>query len=443
MKIARGERKESYSCPQLEPILKSTKSIMVYQEQVMRIFTDLGGFTLAQADAMRKIIGKKLGKDEFDKHRGHFVEGCRENGIDERISEALFEDMAEFASYSFNLAHAAAYTLLSVWAMYMKTHYTAEFLAAYMTHVKKEEAVTEMVADARRLEVAVKRPDINISTDRYELDEGAILAPLHSIKGVGEKAVAAILEARRAGAFISVDEMRDRVNKRAVNIRIVELLERAGAFESLGVKEEDDEQREKNYAELLPMLCEPPTLPLEGEAIVESAIDPVLNEIATFAGEAHLQPIFPEFGSSPAIMAINMPVKGEKKLLTARGTQLYVNTLKKHGIDMKFSYYTSVLKCNHAMPSKAPKKSIAFGLEMLRQEIQIVKPKLIVVFATQAIPLFISKGKMGKLNGKLVFNKLYDCYVLFSYSPQYANFKEDIAPMFEANMMKLSETFER
>jgi DNA polymerase-3 subunit alpha len=440
--IVQGKREESYPCPQLQPILGMTKSIIVYQEQVMRIFTDLGGFSMAHADKMRKIIGKKLGKDEFDKHRADFVGGCDKNGIPSQVADDLFNDMAEFAAYSFNLAHAAAYTMLSVWSMYMKANYPAEFLASYMSCVKSEDSVGEMVADSRKMNVPVTRPDINISTNNYELDGGTILAPLGAIKGVGEKAVEAILEARKDGPFLSVDDMRERVNRRAVNVRIVELLQRAGAFERLGVIEENEEQREKNYNELLPMLAEIPTMSLDHPGVADLSFSTVSDQIEAWANTSNLKPMYPEFGTQPSIMAINMPLKGERKLLTKQSTMLFTKTLQEYGISRKNIYYTSLLKCVHEDPAKAKKSHMSTGIEIVKQEIAIVKPKLIVVFAAQAIPLFAPDGKMGKLNGRVVYSKVYDCYVMFSWSPQYAAYKtEEIGPAFRANMVKISEMF--
>lgn len=442
VKISQGRDYESYACPQLEPILSSTKSIMIYQEQIMRIFSDLGGFTWAQADQMRKIIGKKLGKDEFDKHRDNFVAGCEKNGIPATVSDSLFSDMAEFASYSFNLAHAAAYTMISLWCMYLKAHYPSEFIAAYMSCVKSEDSQGNMVAEAKRLGVPVERPDINRSTDKYILEDGKVLAPLGAIKGVGEKAVESILEGRKDGVFLSVEDMKARVYRRVVTVRVIDILERAGAFESLGVKEYNDEQREKNYAELLPMLNEVPALSLDRDHLEEEYFAAIIKQVDDLAAASGKKPLHAEHGTKPVIMAINMPVKGETKLLKNRGTKLFQSSLADFGITMKSIYYTSVLKEVIDTPAKAPKKTLAAGLEIVKQEVVAVNPKLIVCFATNAIPLFIPDGKIGKLNGKVVYNKTYDCYVMFSFSPQYAAYKtEEIGGMFEANMAKIYEMF--
>lgn len=339
-------------------------------------------------------------------------------------------------------SHAAAYALLSVWSMYMKANYPAEYVAAYLTCAKSDEAQANMIAEAKRLGVPVERPGINRSGDTYLLEDGRIIAPLWAIKGVGEKAVECILEARRPGVFLNREDMVERVNRRVVNVRVVEILERAGAFESLGLREADDEQREKNYAELLPMLNDMPVLPLHRDKLDEgyfSAIRLQVEEQAVSAGKA---PLHAEYGERPVIMAINMPVKGEARLLKNRGTKHFQSAMAQYGITMRHLYYTSVLKEVHDVPAKASKKSISAGLEIVRQEIVAVEPKLIVCFATNAIHLFVPDGKIGKLNGRVVFSKQYDCYVLFSYSPQYAAYKaEEVGALFDANMAKIYEMF--
>lgn len=608
VKIAQGRESERYSCPQLEPILTPTRSILIYQEQIMRIFSELGGFSWAHADQMRKIIGKKLGKDEFDKHRMDFIAGCQKNGIAEYVADDLFNDMAEFASYSFNKcvsgdtvlmkpakgrfssdysireayrikndigyaketghfalrskwitqggygygmsacedgrirknkivdiqpagvrdvyrvtlvdgsfidatsnhafptpcgkrklsdisvgdhlykcgekgypvelveiasiecigktdtydvtmeapnhnfvidngivtcnSHAAAYALLSVWSMYLKANYPAEYLAACLTCAKSEDTQATMVVESKRLGVPVERPDINRSTARYELEDGKIIAPLWTIKGVGEKAVECILEARKDGVFLSREDMVERVNRRVVNVRIVALLERAGAFESLGLVEADPEQREKSFAELLPMLNEAPVLSLVCDRFPEECFEAIRLQVEQLAKDAGKSPIHAEHGQAPVIMAINMPTRGEKRLLSKTGTKHFQKSLAQYGITMRHLYYTSVLKVHYDNPTKAPKKAIYDGLDVIKQEIVALEPKLIVCFASQAIPLFVPDGKISKLNGKVVYSKQYDSYVLFSFSPQYAAYKADeVGALFDANMVKIYEMF--
>ena len=262
VKVAKGFEYERYECEALQPILGETLGVLVYQEQIMRVFHELAGFTWAEADRMRKIIGKKLGKDEFEKHREHFVRGCEERGVDKTVSEDLFDKMVEFAAYSFNKSHAVAYTTISYWSMYLKVHYPLEFLAASLNGTfAKDDRFMTLVRECARMGIQVRRPDINTSGAGFAIDgEGRILAPLGIIKGVGSKAVDDILAARGGGVFLTYPDFKERVNRRLVNIRVQELLVRAGAFESLGYREPDPEKRNKNFVELLPIFNMLPSL---------------------------------------------------------------------------------------------------------------------------------------------------------------------------------------
>jgi DNA polymerase-3 subunit alpha len=445
VKVARGDEYESYVCDQLRPVLGPTKGVMVYQEQIMRIFSELAGFSWAQADKMRKIIGKKLGKDEFNKHRKRFVEGCAKRDIDESVANELFDKMVEFAAYSFNKSHAVAYTLISYWCMYLKVYHPLEFMTAYLSFSSGTESkVPIVVREAERLGIKVKRPDINISTDEFEIDpeDQNIVAPLGVIKGIGTKAVEAILTAREAGVFLSVEDFQERVNRRVVNKKVVGILMRAGAFEGFGVWEPDEEQRMKNYNELLSMFNKRPSLSLKAAPLDKSALTEVYREFAVCAKEHSRKTIFPAVSKAPAIMVINNPVKGEKEHFTNDGTKHFLKAIKALGFKQSDFYYTSPVKCPFSSVNAVSKECQARCFEALRKEILAVKPKLIVCFASNVLNIFSGdKPTMGKLRGELVYSKEFDAYVLFSYSPQYAFFNEDAQDKFISAMNILREVF--
>jgi uracil-DNA glycosylase family 4 len=430
--VDKGHERESYLCPQLEPILKPTKSVMVYQEQIMRIFNELGGFSWAGADTMRKIIGKKLGAYEFNKHKIPFIEGCARNGISEDIASTIFKQMAEFAEYSFNKSHAVAYTMISWWCAYLKANYPIEFYTASLTGANDDKTLY-LVSDAARFGIKVDRPDINISTDKFIIDDGVIVAPIGCIKGVGEKALAAILEARKAGVFLSLDDFTARVNKKAVNSKVVGLLLRAGAFERLGYVEVDSEQRNKNYCELLPYFSALPML----EHVK------LMNEVIAHAWGQSLDYYEPFCGSETAsIMIINNAMKQEKAHLTNKGTKYLQQTLYGLGFKGADLYYTSPVKCIFEDPKKISKAEQSWWPDILRREIAIVRPRLIICCASEAIPVFVGDGKMSKLQGKVIYDKKYDAYVLFSYSPQYAYFQpEKAGEQFSHNMEVVRKIF--
>lgn len=445
VQVAQGHRYEEYMCEQLKSILSPTKGIMVYQEQIMQIFVQLGGFSWAEADKMRKIIGKKLGADAFNEHKGHFISGCASNGISEPVAEAIFAKMVEFAKYSFNKSHAVAYTMISFWTMFIKVHFPVEFFAACLT-VRQDDKVPEIVKDARRMGVTILKPDVNLSTDEYVIHDYAgkvILAPLTVIKGIGPKCVEEILNARRDGVFMSYEDFCDRVPARACNKNHRSFLERAGSFESLGLREPSQQEREKNYAELLPIFDTMPTMTNDDSPYDKAALDNLFRDIGFCARNKGMELMMPSTGPRPYVMVINNPVKKEKQHLTNAGTKHFLTTAGKYGLPPAAFYYTGAVKCNH-MGKNPSKECMGKCMDHLREEIKIVKPKLIICFATNMVGVLSNERKpaMGKLAGQVVFNKEFDCYVLFSYSPQYAFYNEDKAgAQFEEAMSKLADIF--
>jgi len=443
-KVSRGDEYPRYSIPELEPILGDTNSVIVYQEQIMRIFNELGGFTWAESDKMRKIMGKKLGEDEFNKHREHFVSGCVKNGILEDAASNLFNEMKGFAEYAFNKSHACAYTMVSVYSMYLKTQYPAIFLASYLSCVKSDDALLKGIQEARRLKVPVLSPDVNLSTDKYEYDtEGGIIAPLSVVKGVGGKAVEEIIKARGENPFISMDDFMERIYKRVVNKRVVENLILAGAFASLGIKEEDEETREKSEAELMPTFDSTPSLSLARPVEVnKEELERIHEEVDCFYEGKGKKPLFSVIGSSPVLMVVNSQMKNEKTLATARGTATIFPRLAAAGVDRKFVAYSSLVKTSLPDAKKAGAEDRGMGESWLRREIQALKPKLIYCCNADAINVFAPGEKISKLYGRVRYNKEFGCYVMMGPSPQYASFRpEEAGVQYEACMNKIKEMF--
>lgn len=223
-----------YPDPRVEPILKPTYGIMVYQEQVMQIAQIIGGYTLGSADLLRRAMGKKL-PEEMAQHRTIFVKGAAKNGINDRRANELFDLMEKFAGYGFNKSHAAAYALVAYQTAYMKVHHPAAFIAANLSAVMSDTDKVELFAeDARAHGIELLVPDVNQSNYRFEpVDGKSIRYGLGAIKGTGEAAIASIVEARSEGPFTDLFDFCHRVDKRLVNRRVVESLIRAGAFDSL------------------------------------------------------------------------------------------------------------------------------------------------------------------------------------------------------------------
>jgi len=445
VKIAKGDEYPHYPSPLMIPILEETHSIVVYQEQIMRIFHELAGFTWPQADQMRKIMGKKLGDAAFEVHRIKFVAGCLANGVDEKTSSALFDQMKEFAEYGFNKSHSVAYSTISFLSMYLKVHYPALFLASYMSCVHSDDGKKMSIREAKRLKVPVRYPDINISSDRYEFDadSGSIVAPLSAIKGVGGKAVQAILTARGDGVFYSKEDFLERIEKRACNKGVVEKMIMAGVFESLGIRESDSEIREKQMAESLPTFDIDPALSMTRDSRVDRlALERINQEIDAWAETISKKPIYPASGSSPVVMIINGLVKGETIPGTHKGAATIYHQLAAIGLPKEKIHYTTPVKVFFDDPRKASKAALQTGSDWLRAEIKAVKPKLIYCCSADAVNLFISGGKMSKLYGNVKYVKEMNCYVLFGPSPQYANYKaEQVGPIYNYCLEKISNMF--
>jgi len=226
-----GLEPPDYIHPKLEPVLKETFGVIVYQEQVMQAAQILAGYTLGQADLLRRAMGKKIRK-EMQAQRAIFVEGALKNGIERHQADAIFDLLERFAEYGFNKSHAAAYALVAYQTAYMKANYPVEFLAATMTlDMGNTDKLAEFRAEAERLGIAVDPPSINRSSVNFEADGNTIIYALAALKGVGKQAVDAIVEARGDRKFADLADFAERINPRAVNKRVLESLAAAGAFD--------------------------------------------------------------------------------------------------------------------------------------------------------------------------------------------------------------------
>jgi DNA polymerase-3 subunit alpha len=221
-----------YIHPKLEPILRETFGVIIYQEQVMQAAQILAGFTLGEADLLRRAMGKKIRK-EMQAQRERFVSGAVERGVERYQADAIFDLLERFAEYGFNKSHAAAYALVAYQTAYMKANYPVEFLAATMTlDMGNTDKLAEFRAEAERLGIAVDPPSINRSAVDFEVDGNTIIYALAALKGVGKQAVEAIIAARGNREFADLADFTARVNPRAVNKRVLESLAAAGAFDT-------------------------------------------------------------------------------------------------------------------------------------------------------------------------------------------------------------------
>ncbi len=229
----RGEIDVAYDHPLLEPILRSTYGIMVYQEQVMRIARDVAGFSLGQADILRKAMGKKV-PEEMAKIKKDFISGCVKNDVKEKIATKLFADIEVFAGYAFNKSHAASYSEVAYKNAYLKANYSEEYMAASLTNDRNNtDRLTILLDDCRRMEISVMPPDINESDLYFTPGELGIRYGMAAIKNVGESAVESIIKARsESGPFTDLPSFCRRIDLKLVNRRVVESLISAGALDT-------------------------------------------------------------------------------------------------------------------------------------------------------------------------------------------------------------------
>jgi DNA polymerase III subunit alpha len=233
-----GRRAVQYDHPLLEPILKETYGVILYQEQVMKIPQVMAGFTLGEADLMRRAMGKKKA-EEMAKQRARFVEGAVQRGVDAKMADHIFNQLDYFAGYGFNKSHSAAYALISFRTAYLKAHYPVDYMAALMTNAigGKVENMGEYFAEAKDSGIRILPPDVNESDKQFSVNGKAVRFGLAAVKNVGEGAVESIIATRGAGGrFRSFDDFCRRVDTTVLNSRMVECLIKVGAFDSLGVR---------------------------------------------------------------------------------------------------------------------------------------------------------------------------------------------------------------
>jgi DNA polymerase-3 subunit alpha len=234
-----GRKPVVYHHPALEPILAETYGIIVYQEQIIQIASQLSGYTPDEADLMRRAVGKKK-QDELLKHREKFIQGAAARDIPAEVAGRIFDDIEYFARYGFNKAHAADYAVITCQTAYLKAHYPVEYMAALLTVERHNvEKVGGLIAECRAMGIEVLPPDINASDVHFIIEDlpagPAIRFGLGAVKNVGEGAIEVILEERvRGGPFASIDDFCRRVDLRLINRRAVESLIRVGALRSFG-----------------------------------------------------------------------------------------------------------------------------------------------------------------------------------------------------------------
>src|ERR1051326_6454800 len=232
-----GRRKVDYELPELEEILKETLGVIVYQEQVMQIANRLAGYSMGEADLLRRAMGKKIA-EEMAAQRERFVRGSLERGFPEKKIVHIFDLMEQFAGYGFNKSHSAAYALLAFQTAYLKTHYPIDFMAALLTsETNNTDKIVKFINECREMGIAVEPPEINISDANFTPHGNAIRFGLAAVKNVGRTAIECILATRKEkGPFTSIFDFCERIDLRLLNKRVLDSLIKSGALDQLGTR---------------------------------------------------------------------------------------------------------------------------------------------------------------------------------------------------------------
>ena len=234
-----GEEEPDYFHEKLEPVLKETHGVIIYQEQVMQIAQILSGYSLGEADMLRRAMGKKI-REEMEKQRSRFLDGAVERGVKKTQANMIFDVLAKFADYGFNKSHAAAYAMVSYQTAWLKANHPTEFLAALMTlDMGNTEKLHDYYREAERAEIEIIAPSVNSSDVTFAVRDGKIFYALAAIKGVGAQAMQHVIDIReKDGQFTSLTNFFSRIDPRQVNRKMLENLIFAGAFDEFGAPRE-------------------------------------------------------------------------------------------------------------------------------------------------------------------------------------------------------------
>jgi DNA polymerase-3 subunit alpha len=235
-----GRQAITYPDPSLEGVLKETYGVIVYQEQVMEVARIIAGYSIGQADLLRRAMGKK-DKEIIDKEKVPFLEGAKQRGYSERKAGAIYDMLVPFADYGFNKSHAAAYAIIAYRTAYLKAHFSAEFMAANLTNEIRsadKDKLSKCIDEARKMGLAVDPPDINKSDKLFTVVDGRIVYGFLGIKGLGDAPAQEIVRGRKDGPYKGFIDFLDRVDIKAVGKKVIELLIQTGAFDSFGITRE-------------------------------------------------------------------------------------------------------------------------------------------------------------------------------------------------------------
>lgn len=425
-KRKQGQEPIEYDHPLMESVLETTFGVIVYQEQVMNISRVIAGYSGADADKLRKIMGKKQ-PEAMAAERDKFVQGAIETiDCDEKWAGALFDKIEGFAGYGFNLSHSVEYTLISYQCMWLKVNFPVEFYAATLTTMS-EEKLPGLIKDALENGVHVDTPDINNSTNRFEIvTDTRLVMPFQKAKGISEKTAAAIMEARESGPFEDKANFLTRVEKRRCNARHQEVLDRIGAFARIepGQLPSNHPDRIAGQIELLPGLISahvPIDRDMHRDKGARAAIDEIVSSYRASKDTDGL-PVKPVFGRNARFMIISDGPGNEEDVAglmgVSRSNNAVIEAILNAGLDVSDYYWTGLIKRPKKGRMISPDEIKMFA-PYLDREIRALEPPVIVLMGSTTTRNFISdfKGKASDQAGKVIYNPHLNANLVVAFSP--------------------------
>ncbi len=385
-----GRQKITYIIPELEPLLKNTQGIMIYQEQLMKVAQEIAGFTLGEADVLRKAVGKKI-KALLDTQEAKFIDGTVKKGFQKKVAEELWQWILPFASYGFNKSHSVSYATIAYQTAYLKAHYPVEFMASVLTSEKADvERIALLIEECKKMDIEVLAPNINESLKNFTVvpSQNKIRFGLLAIKNVGENIIdAVVLERKNAGPFASIGDFINRVQSKDLNKKSMEALIKAGAFDAFA-------ERNKLLSNLEKLL----------EIARENQKNKSNGQIGLFAGAPKMNSI--EIKLEDAVPAkLLEKLTWEKELLGLYVSSHPLNSFKK----LFESRVTAISKIDKSMVNKKVllggliynvKKIITkTGKPMLFMKIEDLTAKMEVV----VFPNLLEKNPTALQENKIVF----------------------------------------
>lgn len=443
-----GYMSVEYDHPAMEDILKDQYGVMVYQESVMKVAQVIAGYSLPDADKLRKIMGKKL-PAAMAEQKDKWVEGCLETvGMPELEGEALFDKVSAFAGYGFNKSHAVAYTLISYMSMYVKTYRTLEFYAAALT-ILDEGKQRDLCFEAKALGITVTPPEINTASNRFEiLDDKTLCAPFNIVKGISDNTANAIMEARKDGKFTSSADLEERVVRRKCNVRHRETLKRVGSFVNVDAEKVPamSSGRARDHLELCPSIAIQP-VPISGRMkLTKSKLDELEENMSNYRdidGEKHPDPYW---GSGVKFMGIIDAPKAQDvdagELMSVAWAKSLKDIIRGAGLRAEDMFLTALLK-REKSDAQITDDELKIYSKFLEREIEILQPEVIVTFGSPATRWFFPDMKGGIVDNanRAIYMPKRDCTVIPTISPGMIHFDPKKKDILEETFKQVAEIF--